>query len=352
MKLLFYPFFSQQDKRDKLFLLGSDSGLRLYSYMASRALADGHDVSFVLPKREQCNYGDFKLPSKCNVIRVPYQMELNNLYRRLQWDVGFLKELAPQCDVFLTQHEFLSIPLRVVAPNHHIVMECGIKPDTAWPETAGLFPMAWKCADLVHCNSESLRFDVAAAGGRATVWAFGYDEAIADYAQLPRTISVVFPARASVTNYSNHEMFIEAFYTSALNVLMTDPTGYLRNTGGVPEDWLPRENLSRQQYLAALRQSKVVVGLTDNGYGGYAFIEAVVCGAVPVALRVPGYVELLGHDWPYYAEDKSSLRAKVTAALQYGYLGMKPDVLAAMRARLKLLSYDSAYANVRKDLRL
>src|SRR6516162_2098916 len=139
MRVTLYPFFSQQDKVSGLFRLRSDSGVRIYCHIANR-LADRHDVTFVLPPEAQCVDVCPYLHRRVHTSRVPYRVVLSNLDRRLQWDPAWLRSL--ECDLILTQHEFLAYPLRCLLPNQRIAMECGIRPETAWPETAAMFPLA------------------------------------------------------------------------------------------------------------------------------------------------------------------------------------------------------------------
>jgi hypothetical protein len=326
MRVILYPFFSQQDKRQRLFRLDSDSGVRLYSYMAARLVEAGHDVAMVVPPIEQCVDA---LTFPCRTIRSP-KLCIDNLDRRLQWDPTWLRSL--ECDLLLTQHEFLAYPFRCLHPQTKIFMECGMRPDTAWPETREMFPLAWRAADLVHCNSD----DLATQMPNSTVWRFGYDDDIAISRGLSRDIDVLFPARASATNYSNHEAFLKAFEGSPLTTKLTDPTSFL---GNAP--------LSRAEYLTTLHRSRVVVGLTDNGYGGYAFIEAVAAGACPVALR--SYAHLLTDAWPYFCE-LGGVREVTERALKLGWAGVSTKIVRRVQQNLLTYSYSSAWAKAKEDI--
>lgn len=341
MRVTLYPFFSQQDKAQRKFRLSSDSGVKLYCYIAKRMVGVGWEPTLVLPHPSQCV--DY-VEAPCRTRVVPYNVAVDNLDRRLQWEPSFLRQLAEDSDLLLTQHEFLPIPLRALAPELPVVMECGIRPDTAWPETAALFPLAWGSASLVHCNSQPLAETVDAP--RVRVWQFAYDADVFEPAPGPKTVDVVFPARASATGYSGHRAFVDAMRSSPLVVRMTDPTGYLGVTGECPCEWLAGNPLDSATYLRLLRSSRVVVSLTTNGYGGYAFREAIACGCVPVALRRPEYVELLGKSWPYYT-DGSDVRAVSTAAAYYGW---HSELRAGVLERLVESSYQRAWEKAYVDL--
>lgn len=331
MRVTMLPFFSQQDKRQNKFRLASDSGVKLYAYIAGRLAVD-HDVTFVLPSPIQC-IDTITLPRDVWIERLSVELPLSNLDRRLNWDATWLRTL--KCDLFMTQHEFLAYPLRCLRPDMQIIMECGIKPDTAWPQTAELFPLAWRSADLVHCNSAEL----AAQMPNSTVWKFGYADELASSRGTLRDIDVLFPARASSTEYSHHSAFVEAMTDSPLTVVMTDPTSFLR-----PHRLVSPSPLSREEYEDTLHRSKVVVGLTDNGYGGYAFIEAIAAGACPVALR--SYAHLLTDSWPYFC-DLHSIRSVVSKA---HWAGVSTKVVRQVQENVSAYAYSVAWQKAKEDI--
>lgn len=354
MRVVLYPFFSQQNKCTGKFRLQSDSGVKLYTYIANKLVEARHLVYFVLPDTRQC---EDDIQVNAYVHRVPYPLAVDNLQRRLQWEPGWLRFLSVNADIILTQHEFLAYPIKCLSPKTKVAMECGILPDTAWQQTADMFELAWDAADLIHCNSETLRKHIGRLSTnsyKATVWSFAYDDARLHrdpIAQRP-CIDVLFNSRASSTNYSNHELFIAAMQQlPQYSVVMTDPTSYLRSQMLVLQ-WLPGHPLNTEQYLNVLRNSRVVVGLTANGYGGYAFREAIAAGALPVALRVPEYVELLGENWPYYIEELtvSAVQGAIAAALQYGRSSVSAEVNDNMWRNLRQSSYSAAWQVAKTDL--
>jgi hypothetical protein len=341
MRVAFYPFFSQQDKRTRKFRLDSDSGVKLYAYMARRMREIGWESWLVLPDIRQI---EGELPEASHRRYYPGYLAIDNLDRRLQWEPGWLRTFA-EFDLVLTQHEFLAYPLRCLCPNLKIVTECGMRPDQAWPETRALFDLAYNAADAIHFNSQTLADEFQHR--RKWVWQFAYDEDIRPTRDLMRNIEVVFPARASATGYSGHEEFVKGLRGKGLTVIMTDPTGYLRQTGSCHLDWLPTGNLSRDSYLNVLARSRVVVSLTRNGYGGWAFREAIAAGAVPVCPRLPEYEELLGPKWPYYVE--GCLYTAVQRALHH--LWHHPDIdKTAVHAKLAASSYQSAWQTAKRDI--
>jgi hypothetical protein len=316
MRVVLYPFFSQQDKQRRKFRLLSDSGVKLYVHLAKQLRARGHDVAIVSPPSHQCS-DCIEVPDEIEVLEAP-ELELDNLLRRLQWNPSFLQSL--ECDVLLTQHEFLAYPMKCIhGLRPKVVMECGIRPFTAYPETAEMFRLSHRAADAIHFNSRTLADETQHP--RKFVWSFGYDEDVTQKRDVRRDIDVLFPARASATRYTNHHVFVQAMQDVPLSVIMTDPTGYLHATQECPLFWLDREPLSRNRYLETLWRSRVVVSLTANGYGGWAFREAIVAGCIPVCPDLLEYREFLPEDWPYFVEDyrnPEAVRRVVLRALQDG----------------------------------
>lgn len=340
MKIAFWPFFSQQNKRVGKFSLGSDSGVRLYAHCASEAAKAGWDATLVLPDWSQC---DSVAPgfAPARALRLAPGLPVDNLQRRLHWDTAAIRRVCEGIDVVCTQHQHLAYPIRKLFPELRVLTECGMRPEQAY-DTVPLFELAYRASDLVHCNSAELDSMVSARfrGVRTTVWPFGVDDALLSVERLPIAYDVAFPARASSTGYTNHELFLEAMrFAPQLRTLMTDPTGYLK---------LRDHPMHRDQYVRALSASSVVVGLTDNGYGGYSFLEAVALGCVPVALKLPEYESLLGPGWPYYCvKEPGSVLTAVRRALEGGW---PEELRPGVSAQLAKHTYSYAWRRAKGDI--
>ena len=336
MKIAFYPFFSTQDKSKGQFRLQADSGVRLYTYCADRAVEAGWDTTLILPDPPQCSDS---VTCQAKIKRIPHAVSVDNLDRRLHWNPKWLRQFE-QYDVVCTQHEFLPYPLRCLNPKLKIVVECGLRPETAYQATRAMFALAYDAADAVHFNSQTLADE--SGHRRKFVWKFGYDPRIKPEG-LDRDFDVLFPGRASATNYTNHELFIEAMSNSGLRARMTDPTNYLRKQGDYYKSFLFPSELSRNAYLVVLQRSRVVVSLATNGYAPYAFQEAVASGCIAVCPRSKEYIEVLGEQWPYYCElTPDCIRFTVKLALQYGM----PDIVT----RINESSYSEAWNVAKHDL--
>lgn len=323
---MLWPFCSQQDKQTGKFRLASDSCVKLFQYIADQV----PNPWWILPPFDQC----CDIPAFRGEVRCYPDVSVDNKLRRFQWDVDFIRNLP--CGELFTSHDFLTIPLRHLRPDIRTYLE-GMSPTAAWPEQAHLFPVAWKCADLVYCNSRKL---AEMSGG--VVWTFAYEDSVARARPVQRTIDVLFNARASSTNYSHHQDFMEAMEGSKLVVRMTNPTNYLTN-----HPWLLGP-LDRNSYLDILHMSKVVVGLIENDYGGHGFREAIAAGCCPVALDTPEYRELLTDKWPYYC-NLGNIRAVVEKAVAVGWPGVSTKVVREVQVNLKACSYSHAWEQARRD---
>jgi hypothetical protein len=297
MRILFYPFFSQQDKATGKFLMASDSGVRLYCYIANRLQQAGHTCCIVEPPASQT--APWVAPVQ--TIRVPHFVATDNGERRLQWDPLWLKNIGQEFDVVFTTHDFLAIPLRMLS-NVKIVLEAGVTPDLAWPKMRELFPLAWSAADAVHCNTLELLKLVAPYNSRVDVLQFSYESELATPRQLDRNVDILFNVRASATNYTCHREFIAAMRGTMYTISMTDPTGYLRQTQEAPAEWFYSRTPTRTEYERLLHRSKVVVSLAHGGGGTHSFREAIAAGCTPVCLRTTDTEILLGSDWPYFCK--------------------------------------------------
>lgn len=342
MKVLFWPGFSQQDKARAKFRMDTDAGVRLYSYLAKEL-----DADLAVPPAEQ-RIGS--VPYTCNERPLPYLVALDNFERRFQWEPALLKAVADTYDVVALQQLTYAVPLRALNPKLTILQECGLLPGEGVPGSEELIRMSWKATDLVHCNSRFIAHRVKPIA-KTSVWSFAYDRDCVK-PRGPQIVDVLFNARASATNYSNHDAFIRAFAGNSLTVRMTDPTSYLRATGALPTAWLSDQPLSVDRYYALLASSKVVVSLVENGYGGYAFIEAVASGCVPVALRTPAYEDVLTSEWPYYVEAPKwdAVRAAAHRALDNGWDGVHPVVRDAVTRNVSEQSYQHQLGRAKFDI--
>lgn len=309
MQVILWPFCSQQDKQRGKFLLDSDTGVKQYRFVAEQLIAEGHGVTLVLPTG-----ADTRLPCLCRVRRQR-DVPLSNADRRVHWDTECIRRVCSGADLLVTQHETLPIPVKEMFPKLPVAVEFGMKLGTT---TGGLYTAAdylvkltLEVADKVLCLGPQLLFEAGKHTwpNKCHLWQMGFDERSIENAT--KDIDVVFPARCSANGYTNHKVFLEA--TEGMNRHVCDPTNFL--DASMP--------LFQTAYYRVLARSRVVVGLTNNGYGGFSFQEAIASGCVPVALR--SYSWLLGEDWPFYCElNAESVRECINRALLYR--GALPEV--------------------------
>lgn len=340
-RAVIWPFCSQQNKVKKEFRLESDSGVKHLNYIAERLVGDGWHVDNVRPH--------VTVPAPHgNTIYV--YMPLDNLHRRLYWNPEQILQVCTGADLIVCMNEFLAYPMRCLLPEAKILLESAILPNVAWPATIGLFPLALNAAMHVYCTSETLREFASKYNSSAFVCPFAFDERDAyTYPQEPRDIDVLFNQRVSATGYTNAQCVLEAASQSPYVWMFTDPTGYLRTCGH------PTVERSHAEYLQILRRSQIVVGLTDNGYGGNSIREAIYAGCCPVVLRCRGYYELLGGDWPYYIDKPKAayVNAAVARAMTSGlWSGVDAAKKLEVHERVRAESYQSAWQRLSRELKL
>lgn len=344
MRVTFFPFYSQQDKRTGKFLPESDSGVRMYHYMAEAGSRIGWDTRLVVPLDQQC-VQPF-LPAAHTMI-VPYRMDSNNLRRRFQMHLGFVDELARSCDVLVTTHVGLPYVMRCLHPKVKTVLEAGFLPETSFQGAEVGVLLNWRSADVVHCSSERIENRLYDVGVKQVFrWPFAYEDSTAQYTGVARDIDVLFNARCSAVGYTNHEAFLRAMEGSPWKVVVPDPTSFVRPAH---PDMVLAAPPNRAEYLKLLHHSKVVVSLTDNGGGGFGFQEAVAAGCCPVTLSLPEYHEVLTTKWPYYAS-LSNVREVVEHALKLGWAGCSTKVVRAVQENIKKSSYSAAWTGAKADL--
>ena len=333
--MILYPFFGSQDKRTGRFRLNTDSTVKLFAYIAAKSTVE---TCFVLPQQSQCE-DELVLPSNVWMLRLPYLLDLNNLHRRLHWVPEHLMSLPERCTV-MTSHDFLPYPLKCLRPDMRIISE-GVDSEVAWTQTRDIFPLAWKSSDIVFCRSRRLQEQIDPFA-TTRLWPFAYNEDEVLQSDV-KDVDVLFNARASATDYTNHKQFIAAMLGTSIRVRMTDQTNYLKDSNSVPSDWLTGP-LSGVPYYELLSRSRVVVCLTRDNYGGRAIREAVASGACPVVPHLPEYIEVFGEDWPYYVTD--DLRVTVERALERGW----PDTRERVMSTLASQSFQSTWEMAKEDV--
>lgn len=331
MRLTIAPFYSQQDKRTGQFLLKTCGARKQLSWLASR-IHEELDWSTRVYVPE--NVGDCAFPWGWSTPNISVASCIpDNAVEQVHWDVPFLRQFFKDADIALLNHELLAIPVRRLFPKLKIVQMCSVRPDTA------LFAEAWRCADLVVVQSETMAKYVAkSVVAQVSVWPLAFDDGdVAWRHTCERDVDVLFVQRCSVTNYTKHLEFLEAMKLMGnLRVAFTDVTGYLRKQRPELEYSTPD---SYYQYLA---RSKVAVALNDNLAGGLSIREACRAGCTPVVLDAPCYNELVGDDYPYRI-------FRVDSAIELA------DVIATAveqpkRVDVSHLSYQASWPQVKADL--
>jgi hypothetical protein len=331
MNIAIWPFFSQRDKRTGAIQVRTCGASKQMSFVAAELAKAGAHVKMAAPVHSDMWKG-VKLVGITDV-------EEGNVRQRVHWDTYDMDEVFEGCDTALLNHETLAIPVRRLFPKMRIYQMCAVKPDDP------LIRLAWKSADVVVVHTETMREEVHCEGvPYVTVWRMNYDESTLDTTPVAKVNDVVFVQRCSSTNYTHHVEFLAAMPSMPnVSVVFVDVTKYLR---------IQRPDLAycqHEDYNATLLRSRVVVALNDDGFGGQAIREAIMCGCLPVAIDAPCYRELLSADWPYFVSRDFSDIAYVTAraVAEYDHVD-----LTKLRRHVAAESYQAAWPRIKGDLGL
>lgn len=306
MKVLLWPFYSQQDKATGKHL-ATCGNVRQCAFLSEQM-----DCITVIPDTWT------EHPFKGKVLRS--YIPSSNPLQRLHWDTRLVENCAG-VDLVICNHEYMAIPLRTAFPNVRIIQMCSVVPDNA------LFAEAWRCADLVVAQNEVAAMEFRKLTNKpVSAWQMSFDER--RFPQVTgghRPIDVIFVQRCSSTNYSHHLEFLEAIEGTAWRVVFTDPTGWMRQQRPDLEYIDPVSG-----YKRALLQSKVAVSFCDYGYASQSIREAVRCGCVPVT----------------GVTDPASIRRAIEMALR------EPGPDYRTLKEVEKQSYQRCWEKIREDLHM
>lgn len=288
-----WPFYSQQDKINGGFRFDTCGATKQAQFIAEMLTIANVGVRAAVP--DSAPHGLFLNERRCTI-------PTHNGLQTIHWDTDDIWRVFHECDIAITWHEFLAIPIRKVFPELPIVQLLAVASD------GPMFDIAWKAATAVACQTYTQAHHVRERCGiRPLVWQMCYDERLIQQSAL-KPVDVLFVSRCSSTNYTRHLEF-SAINWRELQVAYTDVTNYLRKD---------RPDLGYTQpetYYEALSHTKVAVALNDDMFGGQAIREAIASGATPVVLGCDAFYEMLGPRWPFYVKkDLSDLEFVVRAA--------------------------------------
>lgn len=303
MKVGFWPFYSQQNKRTGHILQQTCGAAKQLAFLASQLQQRGHECVAAVPLR--------------SLERSPFECELRHVHvpnsnpvQRAHWDTEALRHVFGDCDVAVCNNEYHAIPLRVVLPKLKIIQMCSVQPDDM-----KLFKAAWAAADLVVAQGKYAAEQMRELCWSVPVvsWPMAYDERqFAGRDRAVRDVDVCFVQRCSANDATHHVEYIEAMHVYGWRTVFTDVTGYLAQQPGNYEFSSP------DTYIDTLFRSRVAVSMYRSWYGGLSIREAIRAGCVPVVLDEPGYMELVGDKWPFVVRSpvtSGAIAAAVETAL-------------------------------------
>src|SRR3972149_2713729 len=280
------PFFSQQHKGTKKFLLDSDNSMKRYLFMAEAMIEElNWDALIITPHHDQWATGpDTRFMDPATVNQIEFRGRWTppeNLEQRLHWVPSEWRRLTEGCDLLLTEHEIAAGPMaRTLECPVHLLN--GVPPEEPWPWMTPMFYVSWQAVAGLSGFSQAMQEHITRhlkkitkltdVPRSVTIWPFAFDcrRLDEDDGEVERDIDVLFVQRCSATNYTHHREFIKAVQSlkrmgQTLRIGFTDVTHYLDTSGELPGDltgvWRPDGILSQREYVALLRRSRAVIAM-------------------------------------------------------------------------------------------
>lgn len=319
MNILFYPFYSQQNKETHQFILDKCCVARINGYLATTFIKSGHNVAIMVPRGIPIPEIQKVFPdgSLFKLDNIP----ADNLLQRLELPLSGIKHVIKtfEPDLIISHHELASVALRqlinTLPYRINLVQFNHLQPQGVWNWMKDLQIASWKAADLVITLSDLLAREVSkltSGNLPISVWPMCYSEQEAAQnssnfmSTYNRDIDILFGQRCSMNNYTHHSEFLDALLKLKTqgwegSVAFTDPTGYAESflKERIAEFEEGHINIifvradTREKYWKILGRTKYAIALMDQDlHGGIAIREAIRAGAVPILSHSPAYLDL------------------------------------------------------------
>jgi hypothetical protein len=341
-KVLYIPFFSQQDKETGEFILESDSNMHIMRNIVKVLNGFECDVDVALPYEPSgimigdYNYKYFK-PFNNNVMQR-YHFEANDYINLFSEKYDLIINNTPPVtkNIYATYYYLYKKFPKIVSITHFVDYPSMVKV----PDKISYWSRQVDSAEVsnlsVFISSLSKKMFLEESGldnsDKITVWKMSFSieeiDLLINKVEKYPVKTIVFPNRISSTGYSNHEIFIEAVNIlwkkrKDFQVIFTNTTKYYSKNminNSIPCAFFV-DTEKRKDYLNMLSRSHVAVSLFLNDvHGGLAIRESIYCGCVPVVTNVYDYVNIVPEDYSYFVEsDLSNLVEVLDAVLDASY---------------------------------
>ena len=357
-KLLYIPFYSQQDKTNGKILLNADANMRVMKMLFS-ILKEFFEIHVVVPsvgllsnENDILIFDDAKWLQSLNVFP-------NNMIQRFHFDAFEYCKIfdGDEYDLIINNTPELTKNIlscykyvtgkftHIISINHFpMINEFHISGHDQVISYEQRQHESLFCSSLSVVFSKYIREIYLDEGPcvdeQISQWPLSFDsKEIASHFndkqffnyKSKNEVRFVFPNRLSTTNYSNHIPFIEGVKIFA-RILKT-VTGksdfsiaFTNTTKSVSKEWLMNnvpncicpDTFDRKDYLKLLASSDFSISLMDDLHGGIAVREGMALGCLPIIRNIHSFGFTIPENYPLFV--KSLEPTHIAAVLHNAYL--------------------------------
>jgi hypothetical protein len=328
--ILWYPFFSMQDKDTLKFNLEADQNFR-FMFELRKLLIDDFSIAYLLPNIDDTTNKAFSIYAynelrKDGCIIIPHNFVPSNIGQRYDFNYSMmsviiralnpniifnncdtisknLKSIIDACNYdtkIFTFFHFLDIPeLNMVGNNSSYFLR---------QVEAALASNAIGCYSQL--NIDAFKSNAKRYFNLDINVPVDFYELVFSKNALQKELNnitkiynkekiIVFPNRLSSNNYSRHKEFFAAIndlfeIRKDFRVIITNPTGFISNDV-LEQEVKPiifpygKKRLTRDEYLSVLYSSDYVCALFKEIHGGFAIRECIFCECLPIVPEINEY---------------------------------------------------------------
>jgi glycosyltransferase involved in cell wall biosynthesis len=326
-KVLYVPFFSQQDKETKKFLLECDSNMHIMRMVVGvlEELDCVVDVTLpYIPSKELFGNLRVKLfnPPADNVLqRYHFNMDDYVYFFDAEYDMIINNSPELTKNIYAAYyHKHRKFP-KIITLNHFL----DFPSEGKIPFRMSYFPRQVESVEISNktvflcqptidkfIEESGIRYDYAL--WRMTFSTNELNSLLGDNEKYP-VKTIIFPNRISKTNHSNHEAFIDAINKLAkirqdFEVVFCNITKAYTDQELIDRTPLSRcfGTQSREAWLNEASKCHIAFSSINDMHGGLSIREAIYAGCMPVVPERDDYLYIVPDDFQYFVKpDLSNL---------------------------------------------
>lgn len=370
-KLLYIPFYSQQDKSTGKILLNADANMRVMTMLFS-ILKEFFEIHVVVPSAGLLsNENDILFFDKAKWLHG-INVFPNNMMQRFHFDaVEYCKIFkGDEYDLIINNTPELTKNIlacykyvtgkftHIISINHFpMINEFHISGHDQVISYEQRQHESLFCSSLSVVFSKYIREIYLDEGPcvdeQISHWPLSFDskEIVKDFDdkqffnyKSKDEVRFVFPNRLSITNYSNHYPFIDG--VRKFSEILKVTTGksdfsiaFTNTTNAISKEWLMKNvpncvcpnTFDRKDYLKLLASSDFSISLMDDLHGGIAVREGMVLGCLPIVRNIYSFGFTIPENYPLFVNSLEPTH--IASVLHNAYL---------MKSKCRFL-YESFY---------